>query len=221
MSTVPIGSLEPNPWNPNRQSDFIYERELASIKEHGFLDPVLVRTVGHTLQIVDGEHRWKAATQLGFTEIAINNLGEIPDDVAKRLTIILNEVKGKPDDQALAKLMADLAQNIDISILAKTLPYTEDELKHLIADSKIDWDAVQPGMDNTTPTPDPEEGWVNFSVKLPEAVQVKLKGQLERFKRLFVPDEKRQEMTDAQAIEIMVTRVESAPDTAFQGLQNN
>lgn len=40
---VPINAIRPNPWNPNVMSEFMFEKERASIREFGFIDPILVR----------------------------------------------------------------------------------------------------------------------------------------------------------------------------------
>lgn len=62
---VLIDSLEPNPWNPNEQTEFIYEKTKESILQRGFKDTIKVRQLDNgKLQIVDGEHRWKVAQDL-------------------------------------------------------------------------------------------------------------------------------------------------------------
>jgi len=62
---VPIDSIEPNEWNPNQQTDFMYGKTIISILEKGFVDSVKVREVGEgKYELVDGEHRWKAAGEL-------------------------------------------------------------------------------------------------------------------------------------------------------------
>jgi ParB-like chromosome segregation protein Spo0J len=59
---VPIDSIEPNSYNPNRQSQRDFELLKRSMREDGFDQPVLVQRA--TNQIVDGEHRWRAAREL-------------------------------------------------------------------------------------------------------------------------------------------------------------
>lgn len=62
---VALNTIEPNPWNPNVQSEFIFEKTVASILEHGFVDPIKVRSIGeHHYEIIDGEHRWKVAKHI-------------------------------------------------------------------------------------------------------------------------------------------------------------
>jgi ParB/RepB/Spo0J family partition protein len=145
---VPIDTLQPNPWNPNRQSDFIFEKEKISIHEHGFIDPVLARTVEGQFQIIDGEHRWKAAKELGYGEISVLNLGEVADAQAKKLTIILNETRGKADYNLMGKLLQDLSQTVAIEELAYSLPYTQMEIETMMVESNVDWDSVGGSLSN-------------------------------------------------------------------------
>jgi ParB-like chromosome segregation protein Spo0J len=51
-----------------RKNDHALDRMLASIKEFGFKIPILARSTG---EIVDGFWRWKAARELGMTEVPV------------------------------------------------------------------------------------------------------------------------------------------------------
>lgn len=154
---VPVAALHPNPWNPNKQDERTYAAERESIREHGFIDPVLVRPHPDHLgewQIIDGEHRWRAAQDEGATEIDI-----IPraftDTAAKKLTIILNETRGNADVALLGKLIADLSTELSPEDLRLGLPYSDAEMKHLLDVGKLDWDQFKPGGDLP---PDPGGG---------------------------------------------------------------
>ncbi len=56
---VPLNSVKPNAYNPNRQSDHDFELLIRSMTEDGFTQPVIVDRA--TREIVDGEHRWTAS----------------------------------------------------------------------------------------------------------------------------------------------------------------
>jgi ParB-like chromosome segregation protein Spo0J len=55
---VPLGSLTPNDYNPNRQSDYDFQLLCMSIIEDGYTQPIVVQRKDDT--IIDGEHRWTA-----------------------------------------------------------------------------------------------------------------------------------------------------------------
>ena len=83
VTYVPVGDIKPNLWNPNRQSDHDFELLCRSMEEDGFTQTIVAIKVtaehkkdaafatfaGGDAVIVDGEHRWRAAMKLGFTEI--------------------------------------------------------------------------------------------------------------------------------------------------------
>lgn len=67
---LPVGELEPNPYQPRRDFDPAKLEELAaSVREHGVIQPIIVRRVGMRHQIVAGERRWRAAQLAGRTSV--------------------------------------------------------------------------------------------------------------------------------------------------------
>jgi ParB family chromosome partitioning protein len=65
---VPVDHIEPNPEQPRLAFDEETLNELsASIREHGVLQPILVRPVGpNTYQLIAGERRWRASKLAGL-----------------------------------------------------------------------------------------------------------------------------------------------------------
>jgi ParB-like chromosome segregation protein Spo0J len=64
---VPIDSVFPNEYNPDRQSEHDFELLCRSVEENGFTTPI----VRDGRKIADGEHRWRAAHVLGYQEIPV------------------------------------------------------------------------------------------------------------------------------------------------------
>lgn len=128
---VPIDKLKPNPWNPNLMTQEMMAKEVNSIETFGFVDPLTVRTLGEDFEIIDGEQRWKAAQSIGLEVLPVEDLGELPDEVAQQLTLILNELHGEFDTIGLAKVVESLRESVSIEELIKNLPYTEDKLNDL------------------------------------------------------------------------------------------
>jgi ParB/RepB/Spo0J family partition protein len=88
---VPIDHIEPNPEQPRLAFDEETLNELAaSIREHGVLQPILVRPVGpNTYQLIAGERRWRASRLAGQATIPAL-IEEIDDDTAMEIAIIEN-----------------------------------------------------------------------------------------------------------------------------------
>jgi ParB family chromosome partitioning protein len=67
---LPIEAIERNPDQPRKRFDEPSLVELAaSIREHGVIEPILVRREGGSYRILAGERRWRAAQRAGLREI--------------------------------------------------------------------------------------------------------------------------------------------------------
>lgn len=72
VTTVAIQELRPNPYQPRLVFDEEKLAELTqSIKEHGIIQPLIVRAAVRGYEIVAGERRWRAAKLAGLTEVPI------------------------------------------------------------------------------------------------------------------------------------------------------
>lgn len=123
-----------NPWNPNVMSKEMFEKEVNSIKELGLLGSILVRELSGCYQIIDGEHRWKACKELGYTDITVESLGEIDDNQTKVLTILLNNLHGEDDIEKRAAVFEQLNQG-----QLQLLPFTQEEIDNTKALFKFDF----------------------------------------------------------------------------------
>ncbi|MDO8485315.1 MAG: ParB/RepB/Spo0J family partition protein [Candidatus Limnocylindrales bacterium] len=91
VRVVHIERIEPNPEQPR----MVFEQDAldelaASIREHGVLQPILVRPLGpNTYQIVAGERRWRASKLARLRTIPAL-IEEIDDDTALEIAIIEN-----------------------------------------------------------------------------------------------------------------------------------
>jgi len=90
---VPIEFLKPNPRNPRRSFSETELAELsASIKQHGVIQPIVVRPVkgAHDrYEIIAGERRWRASQAAGLHEVPIVPV-DVSDSDALELAIIEN-----------------------------------------------------------------------------------------------------------------------------------
>jgi hypothetical protein len=151
---VPISTVRPNQYNYNVLDEFGMEKLKATILLDGFVDDIIVRDLPNAksnakvkFEIIDGEHRFYAAKELGMEVIPIKNLGKIPDDRARALTIKLNELKGRPDTERLAILVEEFVRSKDEELI-NTLPFDQDEMDILLETAR----------DRATETPPPSAG---------------------------------------------------------------
>jgi len=148
---VPIEFVSPNPKNPRRTFGDSELADLAqSIREHGIVQPVLVRRKAESgrYEIIAGERRWRAAQAAGLSEIPVL-VRDVDDRTALELAIIENVQRAdlNPVEEALGyqQLMdehsysqADLGQVIgkSRSHVANTLRLLK--LPNVIRDMLVD-----------------------------------------------------------------------------------
>jgi ParB family chromosome partitioning protein len=91
VRNVDIDRIQPNPEQPRLAFDQTSLDELAaSIREHGVLQPILVRPLdGGDYQLIAGERRWRASRAAGMETIPAL-VEEIDDDTALEISIIEN-----------------------------------------------------------------------------------------------------------------------------------
>ena len=89
-SSLPISKIKPNPKQPRHSFDENALEELSdSIKQNGILQPLLVRKVGQSYQIVAGERRYQAAKKAGLKELPVV-IKDISDEDVFKLALIEN-----------------------------------------------------------------------------------------------------------------------------------
>ena len=91
VRNIPVSQIEPNPEQPRLVFDEETLHELsASIREHGVLQPILVRPLDEGgYQLIAGERRWRASKEAGLATIPAL-VEEIDDDTALEISIIEN-----------------------------------------------------------------------------------------------------------------------------------
>lgn len=91
VRVIPLTQIVPNPDQPRLAIDPGPLEELAaSIREHGVLQPILVRPLGNNeYQLIAGERRWRASRAAGLETIPAL-VEDIDDDTALEISIIEN-----------------------------------------------------------------------------------------------------------------------------------
>ncbi len=71
LQRIPLSRVRPNPFQPRREFDPDEMKELeASLRSSGLLQPISVRRHGDSFELIAGERRVRAATNIGWTEIS-------------------------------------------------------------------------------------------------------------------------------------------------------
>lgn len=135
MKKIPIKQLDPNALghlpttNPNVMDPWKFEQLVKGIREHGFLQPVLVVYEDDEPVIVDGEHRTRAAKEVGLAKIPC----AVADDRkhAEILRIALNRLRGELDLGEVGRQLETLSEmGFDLNELELT-GFSEAEIDAL------------------------------------------------------------------------------------------
>lgn len=91
VRNIPVDRIDPNPSQPRLAMDKASLDELtASVREHGVLQPVLVRPLpGTRYQLIAGERRWRAAGAAGLATVPAL-IEDIDDETALEIAVIEN-----------------------------------------------------------------------------------------------------------------------------------
>lgn len=132
---LPIEKVQPNPGQPRMTFHEDTLQELAaSIREHGVLQPILVRPSGETYEIIAGERRWRASKLAGKDTIPAI-VERFDDATALEIALIENLQREdlSPLDEALIyrKMTDELGYSIRqlAGKLGKDKGYVENRLR--------------------------------------------------------------------------------------------
>ena len=149
---IAVARIKKSPWQPRRQ----FEREalaelVASVKELGVLQPLLVRKVGDEFELIAGERRYRAAQEAGLKDVPAIVM-DVTDRGALELALVenlqradLNYVEEAEGYQALADKFGmtqdEIAQRVGKSrpAVANAMRLLElpDKVKRLVAERQL------------------------------------------------------------------------------------
>lgn len=131
---VDIDAVKPNSYNPNRQDERDFELLQRSIREDGFTQPIVAHK--QTNEIVDGEHRWRAARQLGMKSIPVVFV-EMTVEQMKIATLRHNRARGSEDVELSSQLLRDLRELGALDWAAESLMLDEKALDRMLSDIPV------------------------------------------------------------------------------------
>jgi DNA modification methylase len=132
VDEVPIDDLRPDPANPRRISEDELDALERSLRQFGFVQPVLARREDRT--VIGGHQRLVAARRLGLTSVPVTWL-DVNVEQARLLGLALNKISGSWDEALLARLLADLQATPDVDLSLSD--FDEDEVKDLLRNLEV------------------------------------------------------------------------------------
>lgn len=122
---IPIEDLQPNPHQP-RQSVGDLSELVASVREKGVLEPILVRPMGGRFQIIAGERRYRAAMEAGLAEVPCV-VREADDAEIMELALVENLQR---------RDLTPFEEADGLSVLAENYRYTHEKMAEKLGKSR-------------------------------------------------------------------------------------
>ncbi len=111
---VPLGQVVPSPLQPRKRFNDEHLDELVeSIREHGLIQPLVVRPVGGKYELIAGERRWRASTRLELAEVPVI-VREASDRDVLEMALIENLQREDLDPLEEAEAYARLAREFGL-----------------------------------------------------------------------------------------------------------
>ena len=136
---VYLNTLRIDNTNPNVMSDANFEALKLNIKRFGFIIPIITN---EDYVIADGYHRWKAARELGMSEVLVIKL-PLKDVDRRMLRQILNKLRGNHDSD---KDLIEYNFFDESGVL--------DEMEQLLPDFSVNIDSMNADVEEDDFVPD-------------------------------------------------------------------
>lgn len=125
---IPIDQIDADPDQPRKDFDQGKLMELAdSMKAHGVIQPVVVRSVGNRFQLIAGERRWRAAGLAGLASVS----AIVRDDLTARAQMVENLQR---EDLSTFEIYRVIAAELDGGTSQKELAGQYGKSKQWISD---------------------------------------------------------------------------------------
>ncbi|MDB4439892.1 ParB/RepB/Spo0J family partition protein [Planctomicrobium sp.] len=134
LSYLPISQVVRNPFQPRKHFEQESLGELAaSIKEHGVIQPVIVRDFEGAYQLIAGERRWQAAQKAGLTTIPCR-IVDVIDKTACEYALEENLKRKDLNDLEKAQAFRDYIDQFECSIeeLGKQLSMSRSAVSNML-----------------------------------------------------------------------------------------
>jgi len=128
IKEVSVDEITENPWNPNEMDEDTFEKLKQEYERIGYLKPILVRPQGSDFEVVDGEHRLRAAREKGLEKIQVV-VKDLDDEESKKTTLNMNDIKGSDNPIELAEVLDDLTEETEPAELEEDLVMDRGEIE--------------------------------------------------------------------------------------------
>ena len=130
---LPMTSIRPADWNPNRMDEAMRSRMRASVERFGMVAPLVVRAIGAGMyEIIGGEQRFIALSET--KAVSASCVVVTADDAEARLLAqALNHIAGTEDIGLRAETLRSILESVPQAEILSLLPETAESLEQLVS----------------------------------------------------------------------------------------
>lgn len=137
---IGIHQVDRSPWQPRTQFDPAAIDELSSsIRQHGLMQPLVVREVNQRFELIAGERRWRAAQQAELSQVPAI-VQTVDDKTAATLALVENlqrqDLNALEQGQALIKLRDEFG--LDQASLSELVGLSRSQVSNLMRLDALD-----------------------------------------------------------------------------------
>ena len=134
-TTVPPEELEVDGDNPNEQSDEMFGLLCENMRQKGWIGNAIITDTDGL--IADGEHRWRAAQEIGLEEVPVK-FYDIDDSERRLWRQELNKISGEHDKKRDALEYQELLNSGKSDEVDELVNATGEDLDELLAEIRVD-----------------------------------------------------------------------------------
>lgn len=114
LSDLSLSKITRNPFQPRIQFDAEEMEGLKeSIRQHGVIEPIIVRRSKGAFEIVSGERRFRAVQELGYDSVPAIVRDKVSDREMKILALVENQQRSDLNDIEIASSYQELIETYD------------------------------------------------------------------------------------------------------------
>lgn len=223
-------------WNYKKNDEFLQQQLVNNMRLNGQVENIIVRDLGNgSFEIVNGNHRYEAFKELGYTNIIVCDLGLITLAQAKMCAYVTNETRFQNDEGLLFRILKDISSEISFEELTKIAPVDELLLKHQIESLDFNFENLNNKIIGETnvnsPEPQSEQQYSSGSsgydpvvnetkertviLKLPNDIADELENTFRRLNKLMHPEDFELHVSNTMAVQAILQIIAETDDSRF------
>lgn len=164
-------------------------------------------------EVIDGNHRHTALSQLGYETVIAVNWGEMSRAEAIRLAHELNEGDFEPDPFKVTENFKELLESFSAEDLELTLPQSSQEIEDLAAMTDFDFDQFDDANGADT---DGESDFVKMQFVVPKDAKEVIESAIDHLTSLHGINHKDEEVRRGLALELMAAHASGVEEGSLK-----